>query len=62
MHQKHSSEGSILERITKFKKSKIVKMYRNVCFSNQEGFKKIPIFWDLKKKKQFSYEQLGDMM
>ena len=44
VHQKHSSEGSILERITKFKKSKIVKMYRNVCFSNQEGFKKIPIF------------------
>ena len=44
VHQKHSGEGSILERITKFKKSKIVKMYRNVCFSNQEGFKKIPIF------------------
>ena len=44
VHQKKSSEASILEKISNFKKNKISKVYRKVCFSAKAGFKKIPIY------------------
>ena len=44
VHQKNSTEGSILEKINKFKKVKISKTFREVCFSVKDGFKKIPIY------------------
>ena len=44
VHQKHSIEGSILEKIKKFKKTKLTKQYRKICFSNKEGFKRVPIY------------------
>ena len=44
VHQKNSTEGSILEKINKFKKVKISKTFREVCFSAKDGFKKIPIY------------------
>lgn len=44
VHQKHSIEGSILEKIKKFNKTKLTKQYRKICFSKKEGFKRVPIY------------------
>lgn len=44
VHQKHSKEVSILEKVKRSKKANIAKSYREVCFSAKDGFKKIPIY------------------